>query len=79
MGWRPKAKVADQPPYKKLERRGEEIYDEMYDSRSSHGYLSEIKECLMPRSTPPKPTDYTTRRLRARLDHIVAVHRSQFT
>ena len=40
------ASTPDEPPYKKLERRGEEIYDEMYDARSSHGYLSEIKECF---------------------------------
>ena len=32
--------------YKKLERRGEEIYDEMYEGGNPLGLLSEIKECF---------------------------------
>jgi hypothetical protein len=30
--WRTKPKTPDEPHYKKLERRGEKIYDEMYET-----------------------------------------------
>jgi hypothetical protein len=38
--------MPDEPAYKKLEQRGEEIYDEMYETSTPHGLLSEIKECF---------------------------------
>ena len=38
--------MPDEPQYKKLERRGEEIYEEMYETSNPLGYLSEIKECF---------------------------------
>ena len=79
--WGGKAKTAEEPHYKKLERRGEEIYDEMYDARSPHGYLSEIKECFTAAIAAAESDGLTdeAQRLQARLDHIVAVYRSQFT
>jgi hypothetical protein len=79
--WRAKPKTPDEPHYKKLERRGEEIYDEMYETRSPHGYLSEIKECFAAAIAAAESDGLTdeAQRLQARLDHIVAVYRSQFT
>ena len=79
--WPRKAKTPEEPPYKKLERRGEEIYDEMYETSSSRGYLSEIKECFNAAIDAAEADGLTAeaRRLQARLDHIVAVYRSQFT
>ena len=78
---RGKAKMADEPHYKKLERRGEEIYDEMYETSRPRGYLSEIKECfeaaIAAAESDGLPEE--ARRLRARLDHIVTVYRRQFT
>jgi hypothetical protein len=70
-----------EPPYKKLERRGEEIYAEMYERGSALGYLSEIKECFEAaiKAADADALGAEARRLRARLDHIVAVYRSQFT
>jgi hypothetical protein len=73
--------MPDEPSYKKLERRGEEIYDEMYGGGSPLGFLSEIKECFaaaIAAAEDDKLPD-ESRRLRARLDHIVAVYRRQFT
>ena len=73
--------MPDEPHYKKLERRGEEIYDEMYETSGPHGYLSEIKECFEGAIAAAESDGLTAEaaRLRARLDHIVAVYRSQFT
>jgi hypothetical protein len=81
IGRRRKPKIPDEPPYKKLERRGEEIYDEMYETRSPHGYLSEIKECFNAAIDAAEADGLSAeaQRLQARLDHIVAVYRSQFT
>ena len=79
--WRAKAKTPDEPHYKKLERRGEEIYDEMYETSGPHGYLSEIKECFEAAIAAAESDGLTdeAQRLRARLDHIVTVYRRQFT
>jgi hypothetical protein len=73
--------MPDEPHYKKLERRGEEIYDEMYETSSPLGYLSDSNECLAAPNAAPESDGLTdeARRLRARLDHIVTVYRRQFT
>jgi len=78
---RRKPKPAEEPPYKKLERRGEEIYDEMYETSSPGGYLSEIKECFAAAIAAAESDGLTdeAQRLQARLDHIVTVYRRQFT
>lgn len=75
-----KARIRE-PHYKKLERRGEEIYDEMYETSSPHGYLSEIKECFEGAIAAAESDGLTNeaRRLRARLDHIVEGYRRYFT
>jgi hypothetical protein len=79
--WRGEAKMADEPHYKKLERRGEKIYDEMYETSSPLGYLSEIKECFAAAIAAAESDGLTdeAQRLQARLDHIVTVYRRQFT
>jgi hypothetical protein len=81
VGWRRKAKTPVEPHYKTLERRGEEIYDEMYETSSSHGYLSEIKECFNAAIEAAEADGLTdeARRLQARLDHIVTGYRRHFT
>jgi len=81
MEWRRKAEPESEPHYKKLERLGEEIYDEIYETSSSRGYLSEIKECFTAAIDAAEADGLhaEAQRLRARLDHIVAVYRSQFT
>ncbi len=81
LAWRAKPKTPDEPHYKKLERRGEEIYDEMYETSSPRGYLSEIKECFAAAIAAAESDGLTdeARRLQARLDHIVTVYRRQFT
>jgi hypothetical protein len=80
-GWRRTPKTASEPHYKKLERRGEEIYDEMYETSGPLGYLSEIKECFNAAIDAAEADGLSAeaQRLQARLDHIVAVYRSQFT
>jgi hypothetical protein len=79
--WRRNPRTMNEPHYKKLERRGEEIYDEMYETSSPRGYLSEIKECFTAAIAAAESDGLTeeARRLQARLDHIVAVYRRQFT
>jgi hypothetical protein len=76
-----KAKQPDEPHYKKLEQRGEEIYDEMYETSSPRGYLSEIKECFNAAIDAAEADGLSgeARRLQARLDHIVTVYRRQFS
>ena len=71
----------DEPAYKKLERRGEEIYDEMYEGGAPLGLLSEIKECFASAIDAAEAEGLAAeaQRLRARLDHIVTVYRHQFT
>jgi hypothetical protein len=73
--------MPDEPLYRQLERRGEEIYDEMYGPTGLLGLLSEIKECfegaIAAAEGDGKPEEVS--RLRARLDHIVTVYRRQFT
>ena len=78
---RGKAQMPDEPHYKKLERRAEEIYDEMYETSNPRGYLSEIKECFEAAIAAAESSGLTdeARRLQARLDHIVMVYRRQFT
>jgi hypothetical protein len=73
--------ILEEPSYKRLERRGEEIYDEMYDGGSTLGLLSEIKECFAGAidAAEAEGLDAEARRLRARLDQIVTVYRRQFT
>ena len=75
-----KAKIRE-PHYKQLERRGEEIYDEMYETSGPIGYLSEIKECFAAAIAAAESAGLTdeAQRLQARLDHIATVYRSQFT
>jgi hypothetical protein len=53
----------------------------MYETSSSHGYLSEIKECFNAAIEAAEADGLTdeARRLQARLDHIVTVYRSQFS
>lgn len=81
VGWRRKSEPPDEPPYKKLERRGEEIYDELYETSGGRGYLSEIKECFEAAIAAAETDGLTAeaKRLRARLDHIVTVYRRHFT
>jgi len=81
LAWRTKPKTPDEPRYKKLERRGEEIYDEMYETSSPQGYLSEIKECFEAAIAAAESDGFAeeAQRLQARLDHIVTVYRRQFT
>ncbi len=69
------------PTYKTLERRGEEIYAEMYERGSALGLLSEIKECFEAAiaAAAADGLGAEAERLRARLDAIVAVYRRQFT
>jgi hypothetical protein len=73
--------MADEPHYKQLERRGEEIYDEMYETTSPRGYLSEIKECFAAAIAAAERGGLSdeAQRLQARLDHIVTVYRRQFS
>ena len=73
--------MADEPRYKQLERRGEEIYDEMYETSSPRGYLSEIKECFAAAIAAAESDGLAAeaQRLQARLDHIVTVYRRQFS
>jgi hypothetical protein len=73
--------MPDEPPYKALERRGEAIYAEMYERGSPLGLLSEIKECFAAAIAAAEAEGLAAEaaRLRARLDHIVAVYRRQFT
>ena len=81
LAWLRKVKTGEEPNYKKLERRGEEIYDEMYETSSPRGYLSEIKEYFAAAIAAAEDDGFTkeAQRLRARLDHIVAVYRRQFS
>ena len=81
IGWPGKAKLPDEPHYKKLERRGEEIYDEMYETSSPRGYLSEIKECFTAAidAAESEGSSDEAKRLQARLDHIVDGYRRYFT
>jgi hypothetical protein len=78
---RRKAKTLDEPHYKKLELRGEQIYEEMYETSSPSGYLSEIKECFEAAIAAAESDRLTdeAQRLQSRLDHIVTVYRRQFT
>jgi len=73
--------MPEEHAYKKLERRGEDIYDEMYGTSSPRGLLSEIKECFEAAIASAESDGLTgeAQRLRARLDHIVTVYRRQFT
>ncbi len=73
--------MPEEPTYKALERRGEAIYAEMYERGSPTGLLSEIKECFAAAiaAAAADGLGAEARRLRARLDHIVAVYRRQFS
>jgi hypothetical protein len=73
--------MPDEPHYKKLERRGEEIYDEMYETSNPLGYLSEIKECFTEAIAAAESDGLSeeAQRLQARLEHIVTVYRRHFT
>lgn len=71
--------MTEEPLYKQLERRGEEIYDELYD-RGGHGLLSEIKECFEGAIAAAAKDGLAeeAQRLRKRLDHIVEGYRRHF-
>lgn len=73
--------MPEEPSYKALERRGEDIYAEMYERGNPLGFLSEIKECFEAAIAAAEAEGLAAEaaRLRARLDHIVAVYRRQFT
>jgi hypothetical protein len=73
--------VSDEPYYKSLEQRGEEIYDEMVERGRPLGLLSESKECFAAAIAAAEADGLAAEaaRLRARLDHIVTVYRRQFT
>jgi hypothetical protein len=79
--WRGKPNTAVEPHYKKLERRGEEIYDQMYETSSPRGYLREIKECFSAAiaAAEREALSAEAQRLRARLDHIIDGSRRYFT
>jgi hypothetical protein len=72
--------MQDEPAYKRLEKRGEEIWDELFD-KGGRGLLSEIKECFTGAIAAAEESGLAGEavRLRARLDHIVTVYRRQFT
>ncbi len=78
---RRKAEPPAEPHYKKLERRGEEIYDEIYETSGPLGYLSEIKECFGAAIDAAEADGLSeeAQRLRARLEHIVTGYRRHFT
>jgi hypothetical protein len=73
--------MTDEPRYQQLERRGEEIYDEMYKTSAPGGLLSETKECFWAAIAAAESDGLAAeaRRLEARLDNIVAAYRSEFT
>ena len=70
----------DEPDYKCLEKRGEEIIDELYES-GGRGLLSEIKECFTAAIDAAEEAGLPNEaeRLRTRLNHIVTTHRKQFS
>jgi len=76
-----KLDISEEPSYKPLERRGEAVYAKMYERGSPLGLLSEIKECFEGAiaATEGEGLAAEAARLRARLNHIVAVYRRQFT
>ena len=69
-----------EPRYRQLEKRGEEIYDELSECGGT-GLLSEIKECFTEAIVAAEAADLAdeAKRLRARLDHIVTGYRKHFT
>lgn len=74
--------IADEPAYKRLERQGEQYYDELYKIGGSRGgLLSDIKDCFREAINAARKEGFTdeAKRLEARLVHIVAVYRSQFS
>lgn len=73
--------MSDEPSCLALERGGEEIYQEMYETGSRLGLLSEIKECFAAAIAAAEAEGLTAeaKRLRARLTHIIAVCRHQFS
>ena len=73
--------MAEEPAYKRFERLGEEIYEEMYGPGSPRGLLSEVKECFAAAIAAAEGAGLTdeARRLEARLEHIIAVSRRQFS
>ncbi|HLZ06692.1 MAG TPA: hypothetical protein VKR55_31675 [Bradyrhizobium sp.] len=73
--------MTEEPHYKKLEARGEELYEELYGTGRPHGILSEIKECFEAAIAAAENDALAAeaRRLRLRLEHIVTVYRHQFT
>ena len=64
-----------------LERWGEEAYDRMYDTHSPSGEYSEVKENFRMAIQLARELgrEDEVARLEKRLEHIKAVHRSQFT
>ena len=72
--------MPDEPTYKTLERRGEEIYAEMYERGSPLGLLSAVPAggAAAIAAAETERLGAEAARLRARLDAIVAVYRRQF-
>lgn len=71
----------DEPRFRKLEKLGEKIYDEMYRTSNPRGLLSEIKECF-DAAIADAERDGSRRdaiRLRARLEHISLSYRRFFS
>ena len=71
----------EEPAHKRFERLGEAIYEEMYGPGSPRSLLSEIKECFAAAIAAAAEAGLPeeAKRLEARLEHIIAVCRSQFS
>ena len=67
--------------YEKFERLGEKAYSEMYETSFPAGCWSEVKDCFAAAIASAKAEGLTeeVKRLEARLEHIRAVYRSQFS
>lgn len=76
------AMTGEEPRYKRLEKLGEEYYDELYEGSGSQlGRLSEIKECFFAAIEAAREEGFrrAAKRLEARRDHIVEGYRRHFT
>jgi len=65
----------------RFERLAEQAYSDMYDSRSPAGCYSDLKDCfaLAIGAAERAGRADEAERLRRRLDHCIAVYRSQFS
>ena len=73
--------MAEEPPHKRLERLGEQAYDELYDTRYPTGCWSDIKDYFVAAIAAAEEVGLgdEAERLRPRLAHIRNVYRHQFT